>query len=100
MRYYLRLGDKLTSCTVSNELSEYLIVKLGGTGANYGYPLGKKLAQAWINALPEQYEVPKKNVSQWVQDRILEFIVDPAVLAKRTQILQWRAEFHTKKQKG
>lgn len=83
MRYYLTLRGRLTTITVGEELSEYLIVRLGGFGAKIG--TGKKKAQAWINDLAtrERDNAPAKNVSQWVQAHIVNFIVDPALRDKR-----------------
>lgn len=99
MRYYIKRDGKLSSITISEELSQYLIIKLGGSTPDLGALIrrkkrngkgedirianGKSLAQHWINELIESAtEVPEKNVSQWVQAQILHFIVDPQLRQK------------------
>lgn len=113
MRYYVKRGGKIASITISDELSQYLIIKLGGTKYNCGaaipavsritgrangvrHGLGKGLAQHWINTLVAgSPDMPEKNVSQWVQAQILHFIVDPAIL-QRLATVEANAEAYQK----
>lgn len=83
MRYYIRANGKLSSITISDTLSQYLIIAVGGEHAEYGN--GKKLAQKWINDLAEKYQVPERDVSQWVQTSIIHYIVDKDIYE------QWRS---------
>lgn len=88
MRYYMTVHGRLTTITVSDQLSEYLVLKLGGNRVDTRSV--KHIAQAWINRLAweRDEDVPEKDVSQWVQGRILECIVDPEIHARRTQLLK------------
>ncbi|RZI43711.1 hypothetical protein EGT07_08050 [Herbaspirillum sp. HC18] len=88
MRYYMTVHGRLTTITVSDQLSEYLVLKLGG--GKIDARSVKQMVQAWVNRLAWESadEVPDKDVSQWVQGRILEFIVDPDVHARRAQMLK------------
>ena len=86
MRYYIRANGKLSSVTISDTLSDYLIAK---TAASVGdVKRARKAAQRWINDLATSSVVPDKNVSQWVQARIIDFIVDPAIVARRAAMLE------------
>ncbi|HEJ1440793.1 TPA: hypothetical protein ACKRPO_005753 [Pseudomonas aeruginosa] len=96
MRYYVKRGGGVTSITVSNELSQYLLLKLGGASHEHGadvpgrsrytpmrYTDGRGLVQYWINTLVESSaDMPTKNVSQWVQAQMLHSIVDPELQQK------------------
>lgn len=84
MRFYIRVKGKLSSITVSETLGEYLVAKT----AEYESDLKnvRKAAQRWINNLAATSEVPEKNVSQWVQSKIVDLIVDPAIVQRRQQI--------------
>ena len=73
MRYYIRLNGRVSSITVSDTLSQYLVIARGGESDRYGR--GKKLAQAWINALADRPDVPERDISQWVQARIVDYLV-------------------------
>lgn len=73
MRYYIRVNGRPASITISDTLSQYLVLDRGGESDRYGN--GKKLAQSWINDLAKRADVPDKNVSQWVQARIVDQIV-------------------------
>jgi len=73
MRYYIRANGRLSSITVSDTLSQYLVLSQGGESDRYGR--GKKYAQEWISGLAERFEVPTRDVSQWVQARIVDHIV-------------------------
>ncbi len=86
MRYYIRANGKLSSVTISDTLSDYLIAK---TAASLGdMKRARKAAQSWINDLAARSVVPDKNVSQWVQARIIDFIVDPAIVARRVAMIE------------
>lgn len=80
MRYYIRANGKLSSITVSDTLSQYLIIAVGGEHVAYGK--GKKLAQQWISRLANKSQVPERDVSQWVQAHIIDAIVDPVIHEK------------------
>ncbi len=73
MRYYIRINGRLASITISDTLSQYLVLARGGESDRYGN--GKKLAQGWINELAQRADVPDKDISQWVQARIVDYIV-------------------------
>ncbi|NMY40910.1 hypothetical protein HBN76_06315 [Pseudomonas sp. WS 5013] len=96
MRYYVKRDGRLSSITVSEELSQYLLLKLGGSTHDRGgdvpgrgryglmrFTTGKGMVQHWINALVESSpDMPTKDVSQWVQAQMLHAIVDPALQQK------------------
>jgi hypothetical protein len=73
MRYYIRLNGRVSSITVSDTLSQYLVIARGGESDRYGR--GKKLAQEWINSLADRPDVPGRDISQWVQARIVDHLV-------------------------
>lgn len=85
MRYYIRLNNRLASISISDTLSQYLVIARGGESDRYG--TGKKKAQQWINELANNHDLPERDISQWVQARIVDYIVNP-VLADRLQELQ------------
>jgi hypothetical protein len=83
MRYHLMLRGKRTTITIDEILTGYLLAKLGGLGASFGIgsKLGKDSVRKWIQKQVKREEayLPEKNISQWVQARILHEIVDPAL---------------------
>lgn len=85
MRYYIRAHGRLSSITISDTLSQYLVLARGGESDRYGD--GKKRAQKWISELAERETVPDKNVSQWVQNHIVTYIVDNTLHDKYLAIL-------------
>lgn len=86
MRYYIRANGKLSSITISDTLSDYLIAK---SSARLGdVKRARKAAQRWINDLAARSVVPDRNVSQWVQARIIDFIVDPDIVARRAEMTE------------
>ena len=107
MRYYLRRNGKLTSITVSDELSQYLIIKLGGSAHDRGamrgthITTGKGLAQHWINVLADSSpDMPEKNVSQWIQAQILHFIVDPEIRRRLDEVEERHRAYQEAKAAG
>lgn len=84
MRYYICTNGKLSSITISDTLSQYLVIARGGESDRYGD--GKKRAQRWISELANQHEVPSRDVSQWVQARILDYIVNPMLQEKLEEL--------------
>lgn len=77
MRYYIRLGGRLSSITISDTLSQWLVIACGGVTDRA--KRDKKKAQAWISTLADRPDVPDRDVSQWVQARIVDYIVNPAL---------------------
>lgn len=73
MRYYIRLNGRVSSITVSDTLSQYLVLARGGVSDRDGRD--KKKAQAWISALADRPDLPDRDISQWVQARIVDYIV-------------------------
>ncbi len=103
MRYYIRLNGRPASITISDTLSQYLVLARGGESDRYGN--GKKLAQRWINELAQRADVPDKDISQWVQARIVDYIVSdtlwdrlqelkPKIAAKIEQNATRHAQFY------
>lgn len=84
MRYYFRVNGKLSSITVSDTLSQYLVIARGGESDRYGR--GKKLAQKWISELAKRNDVPDHDVSQWIQAQILDYIVDPVIYDRLVEL--------------
>lgn len=76
--YYISLRGKRTTITVDDTLAAYLVLKIGGF-ALIGPRAAREHVGKWIRKRikKEQSEVPEKNVSQWVQARILQEIVAP-----------------------
>lgn len=81
LRYHLMVHGKRTTITVSEDLTGYMLAKIGGFSAAIGGSIGKDAVRRWIQKTvkKEQHLIPEKNVSQWVQARILHEIVDPAL---------------------
>lgn len=81
MRYHLMVHGKRTTITVDEVLTAYMLAKIGGFTAALGGKMGKDTVRRWIQKTVkrEQDLIPEKNVSQWVQARILHEIVDPSL---------------------
>jgi len=86
MRYHLMLRGKRTTITVDENLSAYLLQRIGGYEADWGInsKVGKKAVMRWINRQVKLNEanLPDKNISQWVQVRIIHEIADPVLRDK------------------
>jgi hypothetical protein len=79
-----------TTITVGELLSEFLLTKLGKSSARFGGKSGRKAVGEWIRTMidREPNQVPLKDVSQWVQERILREIVNPDLAQKLLERLQ------------
>lgn len=84
MRYYIRLNGRVSSITVSDTISQYLVIARGGESDRFGR--GKKKAQAWINTLADRPGVPERDISQWVQARIVDYIVNPELYERLQEL--------------
>lgn len=89
--YYISVRGKRTTITVNDSLAAYLVLKIGGW-ALIGPKSAREHVGKWIRKRikKEQSEVPEKNVSQWVQDRILREIVAPELREASPDLLRDR----------
>lgn len=87
MKYHLNIRGKRTTITIDDALCDYLLQKIGGFYALLGGEEGRKKVRKWIQKTVEreQTSIPEKNISQWVQARVLNEIVDPALLEKHAK---------------
>jgi hypothetical protein len=83
MHWHLMLRGKRTTITVDKVTAVYLLAKIGGYAATLGIDskAGKAQVRKWIQRRvnDEEAYLPEKNISQWVQSRIIHEIVDPAL---------------------
>lgn len=86
MRLHLMLQGKRTTISVDEHLFEYLKDRVCKGDPFRRAVLAKDLARKWIQKTVDDagQGVPSKNVSQWVQARILDAVVDPSLLAMRS----------------
>lgn len=85
MRLHLMLNGKRTTISVDEQLFEYLKDRVC-KGNSFIRAIGAKdEARKWIQKTVDRAgdAMPSKNVSQWVQARIVDAIVDPALLEMR-----------------
>jgi hypothetical protein len=89
MRLHLMVHGKKTTISVSEALIAYMLARLGGIGAEIGGRAGRDTVRKWIQKTVkrEQLVIPEKNVSQWVQARILGEIVDPVL---KSSVFAWK----------
>ncbi len=91
MKFHIIVKEKRTTITVDELLCSYMLIKIGGMFSCFGlgkdgYSTGRQSVRKWIQKTvnKEHLSIPEKNISQWVQNRILEEIVDPVIKAKQS----------------
>ena len=97
MRIYLMVRGKRTTISVEAQLVEYLADKVCRN--SFDRAIGwRKATRTWMQKAVDSAgdALPAKNVSQWVQARIIDAIVDPALLAKRSDGAKSRADMAEK----
>lgn len=89
MRIYLMLRGKRTTISVEDQLIEYLADRVCRNPFERGFHW-RKTTRKWIQKSIDGAgdDLPEKNISQWVQARIVDVIVDPALLEKRNKAAQ------------
>lgn len=90
MKFHINVKEKRTTITVDDPLCSYMLAKIGGIFSGLGlgkdgYSNNRQSVRKWIQKTidKEHMTIPDRNISQWVQNRILEEIVDPAIKAKK-----------------
>lgn len=86
MRIYLMLRGKRTTISVDDQLVQYLADRVCRSGLDRAV-CWRKSTRKWIQKTVDKAgdAAPTKNVSQWVQARVIDAIVDPALLGKKQE---------------